>query len=129
MMLKNGVGCIEQHPALRYAILVVEEECIRETNEGCTITALGNGLHSDGSLHYGISYTGRKSLEADDRCRAADFRTRMYTNATRARIETRVIYRLGLDFDFIFEPDKWDEQGKQIAWQHWHLEYDPKSPF
>ena len=119
MQIKRGVAVLELHHALRYGLLVLEEEAHRETGRGIVVTAFQDGIHSTTSLHYGVTYQGRKTLEADPRCRGADIRTRDHTLEQRLNIERRARLRLGPDFDLIWEGP---------PGPHWHLEYDPKPP-
>ncbi len=117
MRIKEGVSFVELHPGTRYAVLVVDEEVRRVTGagEGVTITSFGESFkHSDTSLHYGTSFLGRKTREADDRCRAFDFEMDMFDQDEKDGVEKGVRRRLGVDFDLVLEAT------------HWHLEYDPK---
>lgn len=116
MRIKEGVSFVELHPGTRFAVLVVDEEVRRVgAKEGVTITSFGESFaHSSRSLHYGTGFRGRKTQEADDRCRAFDFEMDMFTQELKDRVEDRVRRRLGMDFDLVLEAT------------HWHLEYDPK---
>ncbi len=115
MRIKEGVSVVDIHPAIRYGILVINEECHKVVGRGPALTSLGESFaHSLQSLHYGVSFNGRKALEVDDRCRAADLDLDEFSQDEKDQIEEGCRARLGRDFDLVIEAT------------HWHLEYDPK---
>lgn len=109
MKVKEGVAFTEWHPAVRYALDVVDAE-YRRIGHHATLTSGGDedeqSPHKETSLHYG--------LPGDVRTRAADLRTRDLTAGEQQRVRERLKYRLGPDFDVVLEAN------------HLHLEYDPE---
>ena len=91
----------------------------------CIVTAGKDGRHKRASKHY------------DNQ--ALDFRTwhiggqpnpcksLAECSQTCLAILTGMRERLGKDYDVLFEPDEFDETGKQTKVQHIHAEHDPKS--
>ena len=82
--------------------LVIANDVFRELGFDCVVTAGIDGSHSRGSIHY-------KAL-------AVDLRARHIPAPEHPKITAKLKERLGDDFDVVFETD------------HWHLEFDPKTP-
>ena len=105
--LKNTVG-LTLHPAIEYAMGVVNRVWFAETSTHPVLTGLQEEGHSKGSLHYGI-------LD-DIRCRAFDVRIHQLTARQEWGINLSLEKRLaaGLEFDIVWEST------------HLHIEFDPK---
>jgi len=65
----------------------------------------------------------------DEQCRAADFKTkhvhRQDLEPMRMEIR-RAVGQYGQFYDFIYEPEERDDQGRVVREEHYHAEYDPK---
>ena len=106
-------------------ILSAAEVTHDQQGHACVVTAGKDGRHKRASKHY------------DNQ--ALDFRTWHLSgqpnpclkeedcSPTCKAIKEGIKMRLGKDYDVLFETDKFDENGKQIRWQHIHAEHDPKS--
>lgn len=100
--LKDGVDIRGIRPELVLGLLIVTDT-FRELGVTCTLTAIRDGKHMDGSLHY-------QGAAAD--IRLASRYTR--TESTDRKLLDALRPRLGKQFDFLLETD------------HFHLEFDPK---
>lgn len=111
---KTTLGPEGAHPAILYAMDVVDRIIRRRTGRHMRVTGLAEEGHSEKSRHYGIP--------GDARCRAFDFdadETEMNA-AQRAKIRDDIEYRLCVeDFDFV-----WEGLGTSAA--HGHVEFDPE---
>ena len=110
---KTILGPAGAHPAIIYAMDVVDRIIRRRTGRQMRVTGLSEEGHSEGSRHYGII--------GDPRCYAFDFDAddATMTAAQRVQIEGDIIKRLSVeDFDFL-----WEALGTPSA--HGHLEFDP----
>jgi len=93
--------------------IVVWDELIREEGlEQGTVTALGDGIHSKNSLHYGKYRTnaGRTGYWID----AVDFRTRYLSMNQKMDLGNKLKKKLGRKYDIVIHDT------------HIHAEYDPK---
>lgn len=102
MILKPGVRINGIRPELLLAIIAIDG-IFTQRSQALTITAVIDGAHSRGSLHYvGMAFDARtRDLPPGEADEAA--------NLARAA--------LGEDFDVVVEVD------------HLHIEYQPKQPF
>lgn len=116
MKLKSSVALTEWHPALRYALDVIDETYTEVTGTDATLTSAQDETEGriKGSLHYGRS---------DVRCRAADFRNAGLTEPQVREIVQTLKHRLGPDFDVIAERKRTGD--REVRWLH--VEYDPKA--
>lgn len=103
IQLKNGVGFVETHPAIRYALEVVNRESKEKFRP--VLTSAQDSDHGKDSLHYGIP--------GDPRCRAVDIRKRNIPALFLDTFLANIKRYLGPGFDVILESD------------HIHIEYDP----
>lgn len=114
MKIKNArttLGPSGAHPAMIYALDVVDRVWRRHTNLHARVTGLAEEGHSERSLHYG--------LVGDARCRAFDIDASDLTEAQRKAIDAEVRTRLSdLEFDFVWERLETEEA-------HLHVEFDP----
>ena len=96
------------HPAIEYAMDVLDRVWRRVVNSQPVITGLQEEGLSIGSLHYGIA--------GDSRCRAFDIRTRNLSRANIRTLKTELELRLAhsLEFDVVWESN------------HLHIEFQPK---
>lgn len=102
--LKASVDLSGVRPELLVGIMVVAG-VFQDFGVPLTITAVRNGQHMEGSLHY-------KGLAVDIRL-ASRYTTHPDTDG---RVHLEAKKRLGSQFDFLLETD------------HFHLEWDPKTP-
>lgn len=102
IILKPGVRIIGLRPETLLAIMVVEG-IFRERHKPLVLTAVVDGSHSRGSLHY---------------CGCAfDARTRDLPPGEAEEVANLARSALGSDFDAVLESD------------HLHFEYQPKDPY
>ena len=99
MRVKAGVIVVQWHPAMEFALEVIDNSFIEATTEDAVLTSAADGVHSKKSLHY--------------KGRAADFRSRDLDETLRDRLVRTLRLRLGECFDVVIEPT------------HIHIEYDP----
>lgn len=107
MKIKEGVIFLDPHPAILYAIGVVDVYWRQKFGRQATITAASDGTHSENSYHYGVA--------GDPRCRAVDFRTRDLTGAQKAQAQADLRRLLGTMFDVVLETT------------HLHLEFEMRN--
>jgi hypothetical protein len=100
--LKPGVDASGIRPELILGLIVISD-CFRDHGVNCTVTAIRDGKHMTGSLHY-------SGAGADIRLASR------YTQdpATDRKILLDARPRLGPQYDLLLETD------------HFHLEFDPK---
>ena len=106
MKLKEGVTLTRLHPSIAHALDVIDAYWWKKFGTHVVVTSLGDGTHSEGSLHYGV--------RGDVRCRALDFRIRHLEGAVRAQVRLDLRGLLGSVYDVVLESD------------HGHIEFDPK---
>lgn len=102
MLLKPGVRIQGLRPELVLAMVILDGVFVLR-RAVLTITAVIDGKHSAGSLHYAGS--------------AFDARTRDIPPAEVQEVATLARTALGADFDVVVEPD------------HLHIEYQPKEAY
>ena len=108
MKFLAGVDPEYLHPAL-LAALYMGDECYKAVASELVVTHLGDGKHSDASLHY--------------KGRAADVRTKGVDQGLLGQIERAWRSKLGAPgeiYDLL-----WEDKGGDNA--HFHIEYDPKA--
>ena len=91
----------------------------------CIVTAGRDGRHQRTSKHYDNQALDFRTWHINGQpnpCRSID-----QCSETCKAILSGMRERLGKDYDVIFEPDEFDDTGKQIKVQHIHAEHDPKS--
>lgn len=102
IILKPGVRIVGIRPELLLAIMVVEG-VFALRNKTLTITAVIDGTHSRGSLHYaGMAF---------------DVRARELPPGEADEVANLIRASLGGDFDVVVEAD------------HMHIEYQPKEAY
>lgn len=104
MKVKAGVQAVVLHSSIEHVLEVAEALHQEMYGTDLTVTALQDGDHMAGSLHYGLA--------PDPRCRAVDVRTRDLKRVQPYATKLREL--LGLAFDVVVEKD------------HIHIEYDLK---
>ena len=104
MKVKDGVIFINPRPSILHAMEVVDIYWRHVLKRQAVITAGRDGVHSEGSLHYG-------TLE-DIREAAFDVRTRDLDGAQKAKARLDLKRLLGETFDVVLEDT------------HLHIEYD-----
>lgn len=100
------VGLIEWHPAMLMCHETVDHTFLEVIGREAILTGAQEDAHSRGSLHFGLA--------PDIRCRAADYSDDGVTKPQRVRIKSRLAWRLGKNFDIVWEK------------YHLHIEYQPK---
>lgn len=85
--------------------LMIAKDVWRDAGQELTVTAIRDGKHRVGSLHY----VGR----------AVDVRTKDLPHDIKPLLIASLKNRVTLDYDIVFE----DEGGSN---EHLHIEYDPK---
>ena len=106
MRAKDGVILLNPHPAILYALEVVNLYWRHAFGRPPTLTAGRDGVHSEKSLHYGTP--------EDTRERAIDLRTNDLDGTQKAQARAGLIRLLGPLFDVVLEAT------------HMHIEFDPK---
>jgi hypothetical protein len=110
LSFKHGVE-FQPTPEL-WAIFVALDAAYASQGRTCRVTAVRDGKHKVGSLHY--------------KNRAVDAGTRELTGKERVAVQLALQRLLGPDYDVVFETDLFDAAGTQTRWQHLHVEHDPK---
>ena len=90
----------------------------------CIVTAGKDGRHKRESKHYDNQALDFRTWHLSGQpnpCRSWE-----ECSPTCKAIVEGLKMRLGKDFDVLFEPDKFDEEGRQTRWQHIHAEFDKK---
>jgi hypothetical protein len=106
MHIKPGVIALSVHPAILYALDIVDKTWLDLAKRHATITSLQDSdAHKADSLHYG--------KPGDARCRAVDLRTNDLDKPLLDRIVANLHTMLGDAYDIVLEGD------------HLHIEYDP----
>lgn len=105
MRFKDGVIIPPLHPAIEHALNVASLVWRSQTDTPPVVTSVGEGRHSETSLHYGTPY--------DVRVRAVDLRTRNLSSEEVNAIIGELHRLLGEAYDIIDEGT------------HCHIEYDP----
>lgn len=108
MILKPGIRLLGVKPETVVAMMVVNDLWNRLGPDELVITAVVDGTHKVGSLHYaGLAFD----------CRARDM-TKDMLDARVAKMREKL---WGIEFDAIVENVGQDSQ-------HFHVEYQPKLP-
>lgn len=102
LFIKEGVRILGIRPEMTIALQVIEGT-FKDANKPCTITAVIDGKHMAGSLHY----IG---------C-AVDIRSRDLQPSEQEAMKAQLQKRLTSDFDVVLEGD------------HFHIEFQPKTPY
>ena len=110
-MIKPGVDIRGLQPQMVLAY-VMAQPIYDKYGYPCVITSGVDSKHGINSLH-------PKGLALD--LRTNHIKDTMVTSMVCQEIKEA----LGPQFDVVFEPDEW-EDGKQVKWQHIHVEFDPK---
>lgn len=107
-------------PPVFFALGVLQSAFSRRGAE--LICTCLNDSHGERPLH-----TVKDPITGETKGYACDVRTRHVTQAMANEVfaETRLVLE-PLGFDCVFHPDEWGPTGKQIMFQHIHVEYDPK---
>jgi hypothetical protein len=93
--------------------LIVADQVYHSFNQPLVWTSAKDGKHKTGSKHY----SGE----------AIDIRTNHIPNMdAKLAIVEDIKRRLTEDYDVLFEDDLFDENGKQLKYEHIHIEFDPK---
>lgn len=100
--IKPGVRIQGMRPELNFALQIIDG-AYKDAGHDCVITAVIDGTHMAGSLHYAGC--------------AVDVRTRDLKPSELETLKTTLAGRLSGDFDVVLEGD------------HFHIEYQPKQPY
>lgn len=106
MKIKSGAAFISPHPAILFALEVVNLWWRARLKRAPVVTSGRDGEHSEGSLHYGIP--------GDFRERAFDIRIKDLNAVEAKQAQAALDILLGPCFDVVLEAD------------HIHIEYQPK---
>ena len=106
MKIKPGVSFIAPHPAVLFALEIVNAWWWKRFGRHAVVTSGRDGEHSEASLHYGT--------REDVRERAFDVRTRDLNLVEQKNAAAALAELLGPTFDVVLEDD------------HLHIEFDPE---